>query len=32
MIETADILEEFIEELIEQERSLKLREIFGDAK
>jgi peptide chain release factor 1 len=32
MLETAETLEEFVEELIEQERSAKLKEIFGDVK
>jgi peptide chain release factor 1 len=32
MLVTAELLEEFIEELIEQERSAKLKELFGEAK
>jgi len=30
MLSTAELLEEFIDELIEQERSAKLKEIFGE--
>lgn len=30
MLVTAELLEEFIDELLEQERSIKLKEIFGD--
>ncbi len=32
MLVTAELLEEFIEEMMEQERSEKLKEIFGDVK
>lgn len=32
MLVTAELLEEFVEELIEQERAEKLRELFGDVK
>ena len=31
MLTTAELLEEFIDELIEQERAEKLKQIFGDA-
>jgi hypothetical protein len=30
MLQTAELLEEFIDELNEQERAEKLKEIFGD--
>jgi hypothetical protein len=30
MLVTAELLEEFIEEMIEMERAEKLKEIFGD--
>lgn len=30
MLVTAELLEEFIDELIEQERAEKLKELFGD--
>jgi hypothetical protein len=31
MLVTAELLEEFLDEMMEQERANKLKEIFGDA-